>query len=222
MWLTSWWVAWLLNFYGFSHTNCMVFYRTPWTRYGIPWNCIGTSGNPMAFHGTLQYSLEFHGPPRKLHGISWHSMELHHYFMELCGTPWHSMELHGIPWNCMDTPWKFRGISCISMDFHGIPWIFIDFHGFPWNSMEVFHTNFLQISYIHSLHLCSHSIVSPSFPNVEPSVFWSTEMTANPNQHWGEENHTSVSRFVMSIVFTSVGCGRVTEHVKGNHCRLQC
>ena len=147
MWLTSWWVAWLLNFYGFSHTNCMVFYRTPWTRYGIPWNCIGTSGNPMAFHGTLQYSLEFHGPPRKLHGISWHSMELHHYFMELRGTPWHSMELHGysmelhgIPWNSMDTPWMFRGIPWISMDFHRIPWISIDFHGFPWNYMEVFHT----------------------------------------------------------------------------------
>ena len=125
MWLTSWWVAWLLNFYGFSHTNCKVFYRTP--RYGIPWNCIGTSGNRMAFHGTLQYSLEFYGPPRKLHGISWHSMELHHYFMELHGTPWHSMELHGYS---TDTPWEFRGI----------PWISMDFHGFPWNSMEVFHT----------------------------------------------------------------------------------
>ena len=100
MWLTSWWVAWLLNFYGFSHTNCMVFYRTPWTRYGIPWNCIGTSGNPMAFHGTLQYSLEFHGPPRKLHGISWHSMELHQYFMELRGGMEHS---HGPDYdeNCM-------------------------------------------------------------------------------------------------------------------------
>ena len=146
MWLTSWRVAWLLNFYGFSHTNCMVFYRTPWTRYGIPWNCIGTSGNPMAFHGTLQYSLEFHGPPRKLHGISWHSMELRHYFMELRGTPWilhgtpwHSMELHGYS---MDTPWKFRGI----------PWISIDFHGFPWNSME-FHRGILH----ELLALNSHS-----------------------------------------------------------------
>ena len=39
-----------------------------------------------------------------------------------------------------------------------------------------------------------------SFPNVEPSVIWSTEMTANPNQHWGAENHTSVSRFVTGIV----------------------
>ena len=38
------------------------------------------------------------------------------------------------------------------------------------------------------------------FPNVEPSVFWSIEMTANPNQHWGVENHTSVSRFVTRIV----------------------
>ena len=153
MWLTSWWVAWLLNFYGFSHTNCMIFYRTPWTRYGIPWNCIGTSENRMAFHGTLQYSLEFHGPPRKLHGISWHSMELHHYFMELRGTPWilhgtpwhsmelhgYSMELHGIPWNSMDTPWilhgssvEFHGFPWNSMDFDRFPWISMDFHGIPW------------------------------------------------------------------------------------------
>ena len=63
--------------------------------------------------------------------------------------------------------------------------------------------NFLQISYIHSSHLCSHSNVPLSFPNVEPSVFWSTKMTANPNQHWGGENHTSVSRFVTKIVVTS-------------------
>ena len=60
--------------------------------------------------------------------------------------------------------------------------------------------NFLQISYSHSSHLCSHSNVPLSFPNIEPSVFWSTKMTANPNQHWGEENHTSVSRFVTGIV----------------------
>ena len=26
-------------------------------------------------------------------------------------------------------------------------------------------------------------------------------MTANPNQHWGGENHTSVSRFVTRIVY---------------------
>ena len=64
--------------------------------------------------------------------------------------------------------------------------------------------NFLRISYIHSSHLCSHSNVPLSFPNVEPPIFWSTEMTAIPNQHWGGENHTSVSRFMMSIVGLSV------------------
>ena len=65
---------------------------------------------------------------------------------------------------------------------------------------EPFVLNFLQISYIHSSHLCSHSDVLLSFPNVEPSVFLSTEMTANPNQHWGGENQTNVSTFVTSIV----------------------
>ena len=65
---------------------------------------------------------------------------------------------------------------------------------------EPFVLNFLQISYIHSSHLCSHSNVPLSFPNVEPSVFWSIEMTANPNQHWGGKNHTRVSRFVTRII----------------------
>ena len=65
---------------------------------------------------------------------------------------------------------------------------------------QPFVLNFLQISYIHSSHLCSHSNVPLSFPNVEPSAFWSTEMTANPNQHWRGENHPSVSRFVTRIV----------------------
>ena len=112
MCLTSWWVAWLLNFYGFSHTNCMVFYRTPWTRYGIPWNCIGTSGNPMAFHGTPRYSMEFHCIP-------WNSIT----------TSWNLVELHGIPWNSMDTPWILHGSF---VEFHGFPWISMDFHGIPW------------------------------------------------------------------------------------------
>ena len=53
------------------------------------------------------------------------------------------------------------------------------------------------------------------------SVFWSPEMTANPNQHWRGKNHTSVSRFVTRIVFVSVGRGRVTKRMKGNHFRLQ-
>ena len=38
-----------------------------------------------------------------------------------------------------------------------------------------FFLNFLQIFYIHSSHLCSHSDVLLSFPNVERRVFWSTE-----------------------------------------------
>ena len=42
---------------------------------------------------------------------------------------------------------------------------------------------------------------SPS-PMLSRAYFWSTEMTANPNQHWGGRNHTSVSRFVTSIVFS--------------------
>ena len=43
---------------------------------------------------------------------------------------------------------------------------------------EPFVLNFLQISYIHASHLCCHSNVLLSFPNVEPSVFWHTEMAA--------------------------------------------
>ena len=64
---------------------------------------------------------------------------------------------------------------------------------------EPFVLNFIQISYIHASHLCSHSNMPLSFPNVEPSIFWNTEMTANLNQHWAGKNHTSVSRFVTRI-----------------------
>ena len=120
MWLTSWWVAWLPNFYGFSHTNCMVLYQTPWTRYRIPWNCIGTSGTPMAFHGTLQYSwnsMDLQGKSIEFHGSPWNSITI----------SWNSEELHGIPWNYTDTPWN-------SISFHGTPWIL---HGTPWHSMEL-------------------------------------------------------------------------------------
>ena len=128
MWLTSWWVAWLLNFYGFSHTNCMVFYRTPWTRYGIPWNCIGTSGNPMAFHGTPRYSMEFQDIP-------WNSMAFHGTPWILHGTPWHSMELHGYS----------MGVSWNSMDFHRFPWNSMDFHRFPWRY-------FTRVSWVLHVH----------------------------------------------------------------------
>ena len=109
------------------YTNCMVFYRTPWTCYGVPWNSIGTSGNPMALHGTLRYSMEFHGPPRNSINTSRNSMELHDIPWNsdpwiLHRPPWH------IPWNSVDTPWIPHGSS---MEFHRIPWISIDFHGFP-------------------------------------------------------------------------------------------
>ena len=150
MWLTSWWVAWLLNFYGFSHTNCMVFYRTPWTRYGIPWNCIGTSGNPMAFHGTPRYSMEFQDIP-------WNSMAFHGTPWILHGTPWHSMELHGYS----------MGVSWNSMDFHRFPWNSMDFHRFPWNSMEVFHTGKLGVT-------CSYFLVDVTIRVIRAALFWTS------------------------------------------------
>ena len=57
---------------------------------------------------------------------------------------------------------------------------------------QPFVLNFLQISYIHSSHLCSHSNVPLSFPNVEPRVFWSTEMTAIPKSTLGKGEITQV------------------------------
>ena len=51
---------------------------------------------------------------------------------------------------------------------------------------KAFVLNFLRISYIHSSHLCSQSNAPLSFPNVEPHVFWSTEMTANPKSTLGK------------------------------------
>ena len=52
--------------------------------------------------------------------------------------------------------------------------------------------NFLQISYIQSLRLCSHSNVLLSFPNVEPRVFWSTETTVIPKSTLGKGKITQV------------------------------
>ena len=132
MWLTSWWVAWLLNFYGFSHTNCMVFYRTPWTRYGIPWNCIGTSGNPMAFHGTPPYSMEFHGIPWNSITTSWNSLELPGIPWNSMDTPGNSMAFHGTPWILHGTPWDSMELHGSSMEFHGFPSISMEFHRIPW------------------------------------------------------------------------------------------
>ena len=57
---------------------------------------------------------------------------------------------------------------------------------------EPFVLNFLQISYIHSSHLCSHSNVPLSFPNVEPRIFWSTETTVIPKSTLGKGKITQV------------------------------
>ena len=73
-----------------------------------------------------------------------------------------------------------------------------------WNKTR-FSWIFWKISYIHSYRLCSHSNVPLSFPNVEPHIFWSTETTVIPKSTLGKrENHTSVSRFVTSIVARSL------------------
>ena len=73
-----------------------------------------------------------------------------------------------------------------------------------WNKTR-FSGIFWKISYIHSSRLCSHSNVPLSFPNVEPHIFWSTETTVIPKSTLGKrENHTSVSRFVTSIVARSL------------------
>ena len=76
-----------------------------------------------------------------------------------------------------------------------------------------------------------HSVFTPLF-SLKCAPFlpqcWATSIL----EHWDDcntqinigegENHTSVSRFVTSIVFASVGRGRVTKRLKGNYCRPQC
>ena len=57
---------------------------------------------------------------------------------------------------------------------------------------EPFVLNFLQISYIHSWHLCSHLNLPLSFPNVEPRVFWSSETTVIPKSTLGKGKITQV------------------------------
>ena len=52
--------------------------------------------------------------------------------------------------------------------------------------------NFWKILYIHSSHLCCHSNVPLSFPNVEPRVFWSTETTVIPKSTLGKGKITQV------------------------------
>ena len=55
---------------------------------------------------------------------------------------------------------------------------------------EPFVLNFLQISYIHASHLCSHSNVPLSFPNVEPRVFWLGKRQQRPGR---EHDHSQMS-----------------------------
>ena len=94
----------------------MVFYRTPWTRYGIPWNCMVLQGTPwhsMELYDIPWNFMDLQGNSTEFHGIPWNSMAFH-------GTPW---ILHGTPWHSMDTPWRLHGS-------------FVEFHGFPSISME--------------------------------------------------------------------------------------
>ena len=61
--------------------------------------------------------------------------------------------------------------------------------------------NFLQFSYIHSSHLCSHSNMPLSFPNVEPRVFWSTEITAIPESTLGKGQITQVFQDLRQVLY---------------------
>ena len=121
MWLTSWWVAWFLNFYGFSHIYKL---------HGILSNSMKMLWHSMELH---QYFREPHGIPWNstiFHGIPWTPINTSWNSMN---TPWNSMVFHGTPWilpgYSMEVPWN-------SIDFHQFPWNSTDFHRFPWSSME--------------------------------------------------------------------------------------
>ena len=58
---------------------------------------------------------------------------------------------------------------------------------------ETVYLNLLLNFYIHSSHICSHSKKVPIlFPNVEPSVFWSTETTIISKLTLGKGKRTQV------------------------------
>ena len=59
-------------------------------------------------------------------------------------------------------------------------------------TQKLFFLNFLQISYIHSSHLYSHSKQVLSFPNVGPRILWSTETTVIPKSTLGKGKITQV------------------------------
>ena len=60
-----------------------------------------------------------------------------------------------------------------------------------WNK-TCFSWIFWKILYIHSSHLCSHSNIPLSSPNVEPHIFWSTETTVIPKSTLGKGKITQV------------------------------
>ena len=65
---------------------------------------------------------------------------------------------------------------------------------------EPFVLNFLQISYIHSSHLCSHSNVPLSFPNVEPSIFLEHWNDCKPKSTLGRGKSHKCFKIVTRIV----------------------
>ena len=60
-----------------------------------------------------------------------------------------------------------------------------------WNKTR-FSWIFWKILYIHSSHVCSHSNIPLSSPNVEPHIFWSTETTVIPKSTLGKGKITQV------------------------------
>ena len=123
-WLTSWWVAWLMNFYGFSLQTAGNEYRSSSILHGSPWSSITVHGTPSILQGTPWNSMKLQGQSMEFHGVTWNSVELHGIPWNSIDTPWNSMDtlwnsgIHGIPWNSMNTPWN----SMKSMEFHGFPW----------------------------------------------------------------------------------------------------
>ena len=69
---------------------------------------------------------------------------------------------------------------------------------------KLFFLSFLQISNIHSSHLCSHSNVPLSFPNVEPRVFWSTGMTAIPKSTLGKAKVKQVFQELWPLLYPPI------------------
>ena len=76
-----------------------------------------------------------------------------------------------------------------------------------------------------------HSLLTPSFSLTFAPLLpqcWARRILkqwddCNTQINIGEgENHTSVSRFVTSIVFALGGRGRVTKRMKGNYFQLYC